>query len=275
MHRTIGLLTTLALFCPAFAHAQEAPAEEKVGVSASVEVHSAYVWRGLNLFADVDDEGRLKQNDQNFMLSPAVSYAIPGANLSIGYWGAYQLTGDNRSELADAGIGAENDLIATYTAQLSERLTLDAGATYYFYPLAKEEVSGVSFAHAVEPMAVLTLAAGAIDFGLTLAYFHPIPSELEAGRHLYFSPSISKSFDISDQVAVELRGSFGYKVWTGEHGDDDSNTYDVLTGVAVPIAVGGPVSVTPSVKWAWTNFEDRSFGDEHVPFGSLMVGAEL
>ncbi len=262
-----SLLTSLAP-----ARAQDG---EPVGLDLELSFHSAYVWRGLNLFADSDATGTIDQNDLNTMLSPAVGFAVPGTSFALGYVGAYQLNGDNKSALVDAGLGAEQDLLLFWDGELAESTTLSAGFTYYFYPFASEEMAGTSFPHYLEPSATLVQGLGPLGLGLAVAYFHGIPAALESTRHLYLNPHVSHATGVNDAVAIEATAGVGYKVWTGERQGDTDNTYDVLVGLSAPMAIGDPFTVTPTLSWAWTNFEHNGFADEQVLFGSLAVGAGL
>jgi hypothetical protein len=249
----------------------EAETEKSVAFDVGVGISSAYVWRGYNLFQDT------KQMDQNAMVSPALTLSLPATGLSFGYWGAYQLNGENKSVLVDAGVGAEQDLILGYERALSEQLTLSLGLTYYFYPMADEEIAGTSMPSYIEPAAGITYATFA-DLGLNLAYFHGLQEEIKGTRHLYISPSLSKSFEIGASAAVEPSLSFGYKIFNDSEIKD--NVYDVLLSVGVPIEAGS-FSVTPSVNAAWTNLSDvpvgngteekRGFGDEYVVWGGLNL----
>ena len=60
-------------------------------LNLDLEAASAYVWRGINVFGE-------DQNSQAFSVFPSIT-ATFGA-LSLGYWGAFQLSGDNKSALA-------------------------------------------------------------------------------------------------------------------------------------------------------------------------------
>lgn len=245
------------------------------GLEAALTVNSAYVWRGLNLFADTDDTGRINQQAHHMMLNPALSYTIPDTGLTVGYWGAYQLTGSNRRALIDAGVGAEQDLLATWNLPLGESSALSLGLTYYFYPFAKKESAGTGFPQYIEPAATVTHDLGFFEVGFATAYFHGIPSALDPARHLYLNPFLARSAELGSAVSIEAALGFGFKIWTGERDGSTDNTYDVLTGLALPIEFAAPFTLTPSVNWAWTNFEANSFADEQVFFGSLALGAEL
>lgn len=245
--------------------------EKSVAFDVGVGISSAYVWRGYNIFQDT------KPMDQNAMVSPALTLSLP-IGLSIGYWGAYQLNGENKSALVDAGVGAEQDLILGYERALNEQLMLSVGLTYYFYPLADEEIAGTSLPSYLEPAACITYSTFA-DLGFNLAYFHGLQEEVKGARHLYISPSVSRSFEIGATVAVEPALSFGYKIFNDSEIED--NVYDVLLSVGVPIEAMGSFSMTPSVNAAWTNLSDvplgngtvekRGFGDEVVVWGGLNL----
>lgn len=249
----------------------ETEPEKSVALDTGVGISSAYVWRGYNLFQDT------KAMDQNAMVSPALTLSFPATGLSLGYWGAYQLNGENKSALVDAGVGAEQDLILGYERALNQ-LTLSLRLTYYFYPMADEEIAGTRLPSYLEPSAGFSYSLFA-DLGFNLAYFHGLQEEIKSTRHLYISPSLSKSFEIGATVAVEPALSFGYKIFNDSEIKD--NVYDVLLGVGVPIQATGSFLLTPSVNAAWTNLSDvplgngteekRGFGDEYVVWGGLNL----
>lgn len=252
--------------------AAQTETEKSVALDVGVGAHSAYVWRGYNIFQDNE------AMDQNAMVSPALTLSFPTSGLSVGYWGAYQLNGENRSALIDVGLGAEQDLILGYERALNDQLTLSLGLTYYFYPLADEEIAGTSLPSYLEPAAGITYSTFA-DLGLNLAYFHGLQDAIKGSRHVYICPSLSKSFEIGATVAVEPALSFGYKIFNDSEIED--NVYDVLLGIGVPIQATGSFSLTPSVNAAWTNLSDvplgngteekRGFGDEVVVWGGLNL----
>lgn len=270
----VGLTAVAVCFQAAAAEpapGPEAEPEKSVALDVGVGISSAYVWRGYNLFQDT------KQMDQNAMVSPSLTVSFPTTGLSIGYWGAYQLNGENKSLLVDAGVGAEQDLILGYELKINEQLTAAFGLTYYFYPMADENVAGTSMPSYIEPAAGVTYSTFA-DVGLMVAYFHGVQEEIKGTRHIYISPSVAKSFEVGTSVAVEPSLSFGYKIFNESEIKD--NVYDVLLSVGVPITATKTISVTPSVNAAWTNLTDvqdftsvkkRGFGDEYVVWGGLNL----
>jgi hypothetical protein len=88
---------------------------KKIGIDLDLGVASLYAFRGLNLFKQAG------QNDANALFAPAITWTIGETGFSVGYLGAYQWTGSNRSALVDAGIGHEQDLVAADTRVFSDK----------------------------------------------------------------------------------------------------------------------------------------------------------
>jgi hypothetical protein len=73
-------------------HGRPANAGEEakgIGLNLDVEVASTYLFRGLNLYRDADEQ-ELRQYPR---LSPGVAWKIFDTGLTISYWGAFQLGG--------------------------------------------------------------------------------------------------------------------------------------------------------------------------------------
>ncbi len=272
--KSIALASSVALLevlmaAPAAAESEPAEAASEpeaagFALSADIGFASAYVWRGWNVFQDSS------QMDQNTMLAPSFTLSLPVEGLSVGYWGAYQLNGEARSALVDAGVGAEQDLILGYERPLGDKLSGAFALTYYFYPLADEDIAGTSVPSYLEPSAGVTYAAGPADVGIAVAYFHGMQGELKGSRHLYLNPSVSRSVAINDTLGVDATLGFGYKHFNDS--DVEDNVYDVLLSVAIPYAATGAINVTPSLNAAWTNITNAGFGDEYVVWAGVNVG---
>lgn len=248
------------------ARAEETNDDESVGLDLSVEIASAYVFRGFNVF---QEEG---QNDQHAFVAPSVTWSVGETGLSLGYWGAYQIVGGNRSENTDAALNAEQDIIASYDIALTDNLTLSPGAIYYFYPFADEEVSGTNNPSIIEPVASISYAT-VVDLGLTVTYFYAIQGEIDGLRHIYLNPTVGKSTELGAAASLEVAAGFGYKRF-----DDDAiedNIWDAVIHLGLPLDVGAGTSVTPAAHAAWTNIEDADFADEYVVWGGISMGYGL
>ena len=249
---------------------------DSLGLNIDVGVSSAYVWRGLNLLQ------KEKQMDQHMFVAPSVTWSL-GEGFSAGYWGAFQIIGDNRTEKIDSAVGAEQDLFISYEHTLLENLVLSASLVYYFYPFADKNIVEKGIPSYLEPIVGLTFST-VVDISLNVSYFHGIQEELKGTRHVYINPSVGKSLKISSKVGLDTSLGFGFKQFIDNESED--NIYDLLVNVSVPISVLGSWTLTPAVNFSWTNLEDiaagtgigaieRGFGDEYVIWGSVNISTDI
>jgi hypothetical protein len=260
-----------SLFCSTVALAQDQaappgqpgatpPAQDEgggVGLNVDLEVASAYVWRGANVWNAVD------QQTQYLTLFPSLGVSV--ASFSAGYWSAYQLTGSNKGDNVDANLGAEQDLYASYDLGLSEELTLSFLATYYFYPF------GTDYGHAIEPGAGIGYS-GPVDAGLNLLFFKGIDDATDAISHIYINPSVGKSIGLTDSLELGVGVGFGYKVWTHEDMDTAlGNNWDVQGDVGVTYAMDS-FYVSPAVHVAYTDKSEEDPGTGETAHGLTYWG---
>ncbi len=246
---------------------------ESLGLNLDLGFATAYNWRGVNAFGD-------KQGDQNAFVSPGIAWnAAPG--LTLGYWGAYQVVGDNASAKIDGGIGAENDLFLAYATEVAPATTVSFGLTAYVFPLADEAAAGVANPTYFEPSAAVAWS-GPVDLGFKASYFAGVQDELEAYRYLYLVPAVGKSFSLSSRVGLGLSMAVGYKAFAEDYeAASNGNTVDVALQVAVPVEVTDMFYVKPAVNAAWTDLDrtpagDKAgFSDEAFVYGSVNIGVNL
>lgn len=241
--------------------------DSSIGLTIELAFTSAYLFRGFNIFQDTS------QRDQNAFLAPAVTWDIFDTGLTLGYWGAFQVTGDNVQGHIDSGLGAEQDLFLSWTYALPQDLSFSVGMFAYFYPAADEAVAGASVPLWLEPYASLSWSS-VVDLSLSVAYLAGVQDVIRDSSYLYIQPSIGKSFPLHPIVSLDLAASFGVKIWESSSASTD-NTYDVLVTLGVPISVVGPLTVRPALGAAWTNIGGLDFGDEAAFFGELKVGVSL
>ncbi|MFH1463591.1 MAG: TorF family putative porin [Pseudomonadota bacterium] len=253
--------TFLALLALPGARAEE---RDPIGLSLDLGVASAYVWRGLNVFADSG------QRDPNLLLAPSVAWSIGESGVSLGYWGAYQLTGPNRAALVDAGLGAEQDLWVGYDRALSGKLAASFLLTGYLYPLADEAAAGTAFPTYLEPAAGLGWV-GPVTASVSVGYFHGLQPTLAGSRNVYLHPALSWGHALGEEVGLTVDAGFGYKLFT--QAEVTTNTLDVSLALGLPLTFGA-VHVNPALNLAWTNL-GGAFADGLVPWGGLNVGAEI
>jgi hypothetical protein len=233
--------------------------EESIGLDVEVEIASAFVFRGLNLFGDA-------QRDQRASAFPAITVSV--GPVSGGYWGAYQLSGDNALRKLDEGFSAENDLWVSYEAARGQ-LGYAASLTYYTFPFADRTTAGAATPMYLEP-AVGVRYETSIDLGLDVSYFRGLQDATVGLSYLYISPSITRKRNLTDRIELNLGATAGYKLWTNDPGAAD-NTYDLQldAGLSIPF---GDAYIAPTLHLAWTNLAGLSFGEQLVVWAGVRLG---
>jgi hypothetical protein len=255
---------------------------EGVGVNIELLYATAYVFRGLNLFQDT------RQLDPHMLLAPTISWSIADTGLTLGYWSAYQITGQNIGDNVDAGVNVEQDLYVTFDLELPHDMALAFSFQGYLYPAADPAVAEATMPTYLEPGVAFTYAS-VVDLGVALSYLAGVQDtpSISDYRYLYINPRVGKSFELSDEVGLELAAGYGFKYFnTGNEGRD--NIHDLLLSAALPVHPGGGIAyVTPGLAAAWTNIEevpdgeteavvvDGTFADGVVVWGSLAFGMDL
>jgi hypothetical protein len=237
-------------------------------LNIDVEGASAYVWRGVNIFGE-------NQNTQAFSVFPSITATL--GSLSLGYWGAFQLSGDNKSALVDSGVGGENDFILKYGGSLDNGLAYSAMLTYWVYPFADEVAAGTATPMYLEPGAGISYLAGA-DLGLYVGYYRALQTVTEPASFVYINPSIGKTFHFNSDVGLALGLSAGYKAFT-----NDPPTQDHAFDVGLHVSAAIPFSdmyITPQLHASYvTRDEDAvpnaDFGDSFIAWAGVHVGYDI
>jgi hypothetical protein len=237
-------------------------------LNIDVEAASAYVWRGINVFGT-------DQNTQVFSVLPSLS-ATFGA-VTLGYWGAFQLSGDNKSFLVDAGVGAQNNLVLKYSGSLDNGLGYSAMLTYWIYPFADEDVAGTSTPMYIEPGAGISYLAGA-DLGLYVGYYRGLQTVNEPASFLYINPSIGKTFPLGDDLGLALGLSAGYKIFTNDPPNKD-RAFDLALNISLAVPFGDTY-ITPQLHAAYVTRDDAAvpdaeFSDSFIAWVGVHVGYDV
>ena len=237
-------------------------------LNIDVEGASAYVWRGINKFGD-------DQSGQAFSVFPSLTATLGG--FSLGYWGAFQLSGDNKSVLVDSGVGGENDFILKYSAWLQHNLALSASMTYFTHPFADEDAAGTADPMYLEPGVGISYLTGA-DLGLYVGYYRGLQSVTEPASFLYINPSLGKTFRVSEDLGLALGLSAGYKVFTNDPPNED-RAFDLALTVSAAIPVSG-MYITPQLHAAYVTRDDAvvpdaDSGDSFVAWAGVHIGYDV
>lgn len=218
--------------------------------SAGIGFNSHYAWRGLNYLQSTS------QKDKHAYVSPWLSWAIGDSGWSVGYWGAYQATGDNISDMAAGASSHENDLWVDWSTDLSGgALTANVYGLAYLYPFADADVAGTDVPTWVEPGAGLTWN-GPVSIGASAAWYQAVQSPLQGGEYLYLNTSISGERSVHDMIGVGLGASAGYKAGQGYI----DNTLDVQLDWTMSVALD-QLTLAPGTHVTWTNFEGATPGE--------------
>lgn len=234
-------------------------------LNVDLEASSAYVWRGINMFGE-------DQNTQTFAVLPSLTLVF--GDFSLGYWGAYQLSGDNKSANVDGGRGGESDLVFKVSGPLGEDLSASAMLTYRFYPFADAEVAGVDTPMYIEPGAGISYLAGA-DLGLYVGYYRGLQAVTEPASFVYINPSIGKTFALDDDLGLALALSGGYKAYTEDPPVED-RVFDLALNASIAFPFGDTY-LTPQIHLAYVTrddevIEDPEFSDSFIAWVGVHVG---
>ena len=224
----IGCTAVLAFFS---ALSADKVAAEDIGAEVSVGYDTDYMFRGVNLGQD------LLWSDVN--VSTSLS---DGLDLGVGAWYA---------NVADDAGNDELDIYAGLSTSMGD-MSVDLGATYYYYPDPTAGEGTLEFGIG------LGTSAGPIDLSLGLYY----DIDLEAA---YYEVGAATSFDLTDTMAVDVGGAIG---------NADGDTLTALTfTIGVPITLSDSASLSPyvGVNIPLDDYED-AFGDDIYSGLSLTVG---
>jgi uncharacterized protein (TIGR02001 family) len=192
------------LACAIFLSASPAVAED-LSISTSLGFESRYVFRGVQ-FAETS-------------VQPAVTISKDGFH--IGAWFNLPVGDDDFVNLTN---GEELDIVAGYSAPLSDFATIDVGVTYYVFPEAmsgfgdfyEEDGDGLGI-NTIEPYVSLSFNA---PLSPVIAIYHDFMYDTTT-----FQGTVSHSIRNADKTGFDLSGYIGYVV-------DDSIGTDYLYGVA-------------------------------------------
>ncbi|MBW2703101.1 MAG: hypothetical protein JRF33_19935 [Deltaproteobacteria bacterium] len=247
----------------------EEPEEDSLGLNLELSLQSAFMFRGYNIF---QENG---QRDLNMLLAPGVTWAVPDTGWSLAYWGAFQVSGGNISELIKAGVGAEQDLIFIYERKLGDLLSLEASLCWYLFPFADEDVAGSTFPVFVEPLLKFKWAAQ-VDFSLAFSYFFGL-QDIEGIRdfsHLYVRPALTKGFALTEWLGMEMSLGYGFKVMIeGNEGYD--NIHDVDLALTLPVSLPHGLYLLPSLHVGWSDLAEAELSETVLVWGGVVVGVDL
>ncbi|MBN2723266.1 MAG: hypothetical protein JXR95_04250 [Deltaproteobacteria bacterium] len=236
--------------------------DTSLGVNLEVTFSSAYVFRGYNIFQ------KDSQMNQYGLVAPGLSYTFPDTGLSFGYWGAFQLNGDNKSINSDVGLNLESDFYLSYSRKVTNKLYVKGILTSYVYFFAKD-----SRPTWVEPGVIAYSNLDVVRASIGFYYLLGTQEYIRDAGYLYINPSVSKHFKMGKKP-VNLTLGYGYKHYS-DGNEGMSNVHDLLltvdTFIQLPL-----IYIRPGIGVAWTNIEapDSTFSDGFVVWAQLIMGVD-
>jgi hypothetical protein len=243
----------------------------------SIDLMSAYVFRGYNVFQTQS------QGEQKWVQRPRIIWTVPQTGLSLGYAAANQISGDNLVSNVAAGLGAEQDVFASYAFARRERFGVEAELAVVGYPASDARKVGTHAPYFVSVSMEPRYRHLAFLYLGYIAGFRKGPLE---GSQGYINPRFEKRFDLGESVELELQVGAGMKILQSDLSVVSDNMFDVLGTATLYYALNDVFYVGLKVGWAWTNFTPSKdpdtgqtinprFADEYVPFWGVTLGAEF
>jgi hypothetical protein len=225
--------------------------ETKTSGYASVDVMSNYVWRGQKL-----------SNSWVVQPSVGITYGVFGANIWANYDSDAKIDeGDGHGEFN------ETDITLNYTRSI-DKITLTAGYIYYALNNANDTQE-------------LYLSAGydtLLTPTLTLYY------DFDEGNGAFLVASISHSFEVSKDIALNLGASASYNINNkvmgfDKDGDDFSNFYNGEVSSSLSIPISKAITLTPKIAYSFPLSNDAKNaiksisddGDKDIFYGGINM----
>ena len=234
-----------------------------VGVSATLGVASAYVFRGANYFNST-------QNAPAALVAPAIEAGI--GDVTIGWWSGYQATGSDRDAFVRGGNGHEQDLYVGWGTELAERVAVSGQLTGYWYPFSVAEEAGADAALWIEPSVAVDVDAGVTLSG-SAAWYQGAQAGIAQRSYAYMTAGLAHSVPILHRTSMDLGAVAGFKA-PKDAAQWPYNTVDVTLSWGVGWE-GESFSLTPAGHLTWTNLKDVDPGSETLLWFGLDTSVKL
>ena len=193
-----------------------------LGVDATLDFNSKYIWRGQNL---VDD----------WVFQPGASTTFGG--FTLGVWGNMDMTNENDEEWNFTEI----DYYADYSGDLAEGIGYSLGFIYYAFPQGTNDTQEVY---------------GGLNFDTILSPSVTWYYDCDEANGSYVAFGLGHCLELSEDLALDLGLNLG---WGDSNyneyywGLDDDGFNDLTLSAGLPIQLGS-WTLTPSV--AYVNLVD-------------------
>ena len=231
----VMILATLVVSSPAMAAIE-------VEGDAYVGVYDKYLWRGFNLSGSMPvAQGGVDLTSGNYTLS---------------YWTNVQLSSDNGEGLK-SGEATENDFILDYSRDLNDLVSISVGDIYYM-------LDGIDDTHEL----YLTVGLSTILEPSVSVYYDWDEAD-ENG--LYYTASISHSFDLMEKLGLSLGALVGYNDKSDYAVGNYSDWHNYELSVGADYALTDQLSISPSFLFS----EGLSDEAKEVIESEMMAGVAV
>ncbi len=192
--------------------------ETETSGSASVDVMSNYVWRGIKL-------------SNSYVVQPSVGITYDGFGANL--WANWD------DDWADAGEHTETDLTLNYTFSI-DKFSFDTGYIYY------------ALESALDTQEIYVSAGYDVILSPTLTVYF----DYEEGDGAFTVASIGHSLELSKDIALNLGASASYNMnnlvmGTDTSGNDFSALYNGEISASAGIPVADAISVEPVIAFTF------------------------
>jgi hypothetical protein len=227
------IIVVLILFCNSAVFAEETTKTEGY---ASVDIMSSYVWRGQKL-----------SNSWVVQPSVGINYGAYGANIWTNYDSDSTVDeGDGHGEVN------ETDITLSYIRSL-DKFTFGAGYIYYSLTSANDTQE-------------IYLSVG---YDTILAPTLTVYYDFDEGNGAFIIASIGHSFEVSNDMSLNLGASASYNInnkvmGTDEDDEDFNNFYNAELSSSIEIPLSKSFTVTPKVAYSFPLSSDAEEAIEKI-----------
>ena len=235
----MALLTVILASLPAMAGAAETTSEDKVIGEVAASVLSAYIWRGQEL------------TRHSAVIQPSITASYKGFTANA--WGNLDTDPYSAGDEEYSSNFTETDVTLSYSKKFG---MVQAGVGYIYYGLSGAAYGGIDLKDSQEVFVSLGLDT-------ILAPTLTVYKEIDHYHQWYATLGIAHTFALHEKIGLKLAAQASYlksedaATYSEYDGDalatDDefNNFHDGMISIALPVAVTGHLTITPTATYVF------------------------
>ena len=235
----MALLTVILASLPAMAGAAETTSEDKVTGEVAASVLSAYIWRGQEL------------TRHSAVIQPSITASYKGFTANA--WGNLDTDPYSAGDEEYSSNFTETDVTLSYSKKFG---MVQAGVGYIYYGLSGAAYGGIDLKDSQEVFVSLGLDT-------ILAPTLTVYKEIDHYHQWYATLGIAHTFALHEKIGLKLAAQASYlksedaATYSEYDGDalatDDefNNFHDGMISIALPVAVTGHLTITPTATYVF------------------------